>query len=463
MGKPQLAPWVEHINRVTADFAPVFEKVQVWDHPQDLNPKADLPKGAEKEVDQGMGTTRLKYQTRQRFPPAPTNAIPMWIADMDTHPLSSIVERCTRFLSHEYGYQQIDIGQPVSTWYQTQGVMIAPHSVVGVASVISGIDLALSLLAQPGDKVMLLSPTYGPLAERICSQQLNLIHVPVFDMDENLLNSREKIKQQLDPDAKALVVCHPNNPTGTVLPTYIQHIIADFCDTHGITLISDEVHSEFGFVGEGYEKSVEPFAYGCLQSTEEERGCPLMCGCLEKCECPENGSVNSGCPEPKGQGSSGCLKNGIHFNSVSKAFNLAAIPGASYAIIEDEQLRERFSNEVNARHLTASPMSIVALKEAYQQGLPWLNKVRSALQLNRQYTHALLQGLPTNVPFTMGEAGYFLWLDLRQHFPVKPFESACERGVIGVDGAHFNAPGFIRLNLACHPHVIGEALKRLFS
>ena len=45
--------------------------------------------------------------------------------------------------------------------------------------------------------------------------------------------------------------------------------------------------------------------------------------------------------------------------------------------------------------------------------------------------------------------------------PAKTVETCIDRGVIGNDGAPFGAPDHIRLNLACHPALIEEALLRL--
>ena len=45
--------------------------------------------------------------------------------------------------------------------------------------------------------------------------------------------------------------------------------------------------------------------------------------------------------------------------------------------------------------------------------------------------------------------------------PARTVEACIERGVIGNDGSPFGAPDHIRLNIACHPALIEEALLRL--
>ena len=72
--------------------------------------------------------------------------------------------------------------------------------------------------------------------------------------------------------------------------------------------------------------------------------------------------------------------------------------------------------------------------------------------------------------YTLGQAGYFLWLNLESKdasrynctSAARSFQACLDRGVMGTDGQPFGAQGFIRLNLACHPRVIEQALDRIF-
>ncbi|ANB27187.1 hypothetical protein A6F57_19580 [Alteromonas stellipolaris] len=241
------------------------------------------------------------------------------------------------------------------------------------------------------------------------------------------------------------MLCHPNNPTGTVLSEPLQHEIARFCETHNITLILDEVHSEFGFV------DTETTANNSAANTKSNTKNTAHHG-------------NNTCAiKPFAIDSQFAQDTIIRINSAGKAFNLSAIPAASYAIIANDELRDKFAREIDSCHLEASPVAKVALIAAYEKADDWLACVLKAIAFNRQYAQALINVLSPTTPYTLGEAGYFLWLNLNQRFVNDTFIEVCKRGVIGVDGASFNAPGYLRLNLACHPSTIKTALLRLFS
>ncbi|MDO6565816.1 aminotransferase class I/II-fold pyridoxal phosphate-dependent enzyme [Alteromonas sp. 1_MG-2023] len=384
---------------------------------------------------QNNDTSRLKFSSiSSRFPHASENAVSMWIADMDTAPSKHIARAISTFVSSQYGYQSVNIGDVVSARYAKQNTIIASDSVVGTASVMAAVDTALKVCTRAGDKVMVLSPTYGPLRERIKAQGLEIVDIGdtnKADVEQSLMSV-----SQLNSNCTAFVLCHPNNPTGTVLSEQLQSDIADFCETHNITLILDEVHSEFGFID------------ASASSNNADTSITV---------------VEPKAIRPFAIGNKTAQRTIIRINSAGKAFNLSAIPGASYAIIADENLRNRFAREIDNCHLEASPVAKIALIAAYENADDWLAIVLKAIAFNRQYTEALMNVLSPTTPFTLGDAGYFLWVNLKQRFSNNMFEIACKRGVIGVDGASFNAPGYLRLNLACHPSAIKAALLRLFT
>lgn len=368
--------------------------------------------------------TREKFKAlSSQLADVPCNPVYMGIADIDIAPAASISAAISAFLSKNYGYQSLDIGHSVSHRYALQGQEVAPSSVVSVASVISAVDVALSVYCNKGDKVMVLSPTYGPLRERVLSHKLIPVDISEQKLKKGDNNNHSIDVSLLDASCRVFLLCHPNNPTGTVLNEQTQIDIAKFCMQHNILLITDEVHSEFGFPDAQSKTTIAPFAHMV----------------------------------------EGINQHIIRLNGASKTFNLSAMPAASYAVIHNRRLREHFQREMSCRHIDASPVAKVALIEAYTHGDEWLNNVTSALAINREYVRALMLAYASDVPFTIGNAGYFLWMNLKQLTTENIHTWACKRGVIGSAGEQFNAPHHLRLNLACHPQMLKTAIVSLFA
>lgn len=419
--------------------------------------------------------------------------IAMWIADMDIPPCDDIISAVTKNLRSTYGYQSLDIGEAVAKRFERSAPKhsrfeVNSSDVVDVASVIGAIDVALRTFCKAGQKVMVLTPTYSPIAETVENNDVEPVYIPVgqsdYTVEENYTDvasshtsNHQSINDSftdidlnaLDKSAVAFVICHPNNPTGTVLSARTQRQIVDFCAYHNILLITDEVHSEFAFNSYNEPTLIPIF------------GCELDSAGLNKAEIRKQDK-----PVSKNIGRTPRI---IHLNSASKAFNLASVPGASYAVIKDQKTRDKFAKAISARHLNASNLGKVALIAAYESGSTWLDAVKSALAFNRKLVVRFFKHYDINVGYTMGSAGYFLWLDLAtfpskilqpmvsvstekdslgkesdqilRYSPVASVEQCIERGVVGNDGAPFGAPNHIRLNLACHPAVIETALQRL--
>ena len=57
----------------------------------------------------------------------------------------------------------------------------------------------------------------------------------------------ERLAAALTPRTRALVICHPNNPTGAVIPPERLQALAEFCKAREIWLLCDEVYLDFSY------------------------------------------------------------------------------------------------------------------------------------------------------------------------------------------------------------------------
>ena len=169
-----------------------------------------------------LAHTRTKFLSQQTGESTtPVDPLGMGIADMDCPPPGVIGKRLAAALSSHYGYHDIHhaTANAVSHWFKPQGTqhretnsLVSPHSVVGVASVVSAVDVALKTFCQPGDSIMILTPTYGPLKACIAlnGMQAHDIAISTSSKAAHSINLNA-----LCENASAMVLCHPNNPTGT--------------------------------------------------------------------------------------------------------------------------------------------------------------------------------------------------------------------------------------------------------
>jgi len=141
-----------------------------------------------------------------------------------------------------------DARAAVADEYSSHGVATSPERVVITAGTSEGIELALSALVNPGDEVLVPSPTY-PLYTAILAKLDAVPRYYRLDPDQHWLPDLEHLRSQVSERTKALVVIDPNNPTGAVYPPAIRRGLIDLAERHELTILADEVYGELGFDG----------------------------------------------------------------------------------------------------------------------------------------------------------------------------------------------------------------------
>lgn len=110
------------------------------------------------------------------------------------------------------------------------------------------IDLAIRALVDPGDEVIIVEPTfvaYSPIVSLAGG-----IPVPVHTKAENEFKLQpEEIEKVVTDRTKAIIICSPNNPTGTMLRKEELEAIAKIVEKHNLIVISDEIYAELSYEG----------------------------------------------------------------------------------------------------------------------------------------------------------------------------------------------------------------------
>lgn len=111
-----------------------------------------------------------------------------------------------------------------------------------------GVDLALRVLLEAGDEVLIPDPSYVSY-----SPLVNLaggVAVPLKTSCENAFKiTVEDLEAAITDKTKVLVLTFPNNPTGAILTKTELEALAQVIIRHDLVVISDEIYSELTYVG----------------------------------------------------------------------------------------------------------------------------------------------------------------------------------------------------------------------
>ena len=104
------------------------------------------------------------------------------------------------------------------------------------------------LLCEPGDEVLIARPGY-PLFEFLAQiQDVELKRFPLF-YDHGWHIDFHSLEQAITPRTRAVIVVHPNNPTGSYVSASERTRLLELCAEKRLALISDEVFFDYAFAG----------------------------------------------------------------------------------------------------------------------------------------------------------------------------------------------------------------------
>jgi aspartate aminotransferase len=111
------------------------------------------------------------------------------------------------------------------------------------------IAMAMFSVTDPGDEIIVFEPFYANYNSYAVIHGVKL--VPVSTNIENgfHLPTKEVIEQSITSKTKAILICTPNNPTGTVYTKNEMDMLVAIVKAHGLFLLSDEVYREFTYDG----------------------------------------------------------------------------------------------------------------------------------------------------------------------------------------------------------------------
>ncbi|HEV7573624.1 MAG TPA: pyridoxal phosphate-dependent aminotransferase [Thermoanaerobaculia bacterium] len=129
------------------------------------------------------------------------------------------------------------------------GVPIETRQILATTGGSEAILFSFIACANEGDDVLVLEPFYANYRAFATMAGLNIVPVTSRGRDGFHLPPREVFERALTPRTRIVIVCNPNNPTGTVYTRDELEMLAGFCRDHGLFLVSDEVYREFVYDG----------------------------------------------------------------------------------------------------------------------------------------------------------------------------------------------------------------------
>ena len=134
-------------------------------------------------------------------------------------------------------------------YYATVGIDVTPNHLIATTGGSEAVFFAFLCLAEAGDEVIVAEPFYTNYNSFAAMTGVKLVPVQCRGEEGFHLPGREAFAAALSPRTRFVLICNPNNPTGTVYSREEIERVAGFCRDHDLFFVSDEVYREFVYDG----------------------------------------------------------------------------------------------------------------------------------------------------------------------------------------------------------------------
>lgn len=352
----------------------------------------------------------------------------MWVADMDFQVPGCVMDALRTYVDQGvYGYYKIPDSyyQSFIDWEEKRHRFHVEKEWIRFSpGVVAGFHWLVQMLTRPGDAVIVQTPVYYPFLNAVKNNNRTLICSDLVNHQGRYTIDYEDFEKKIaDNKVKLFILCSPHNPAGRVWEREELEKLIEICKTHGVYIISDEIHQDLVFDGSRHIPSLDIGEY-------------------------QDHMITLAAP--------------------SKTFNLAAGQN-SLVLIPDEKLRRVWDEYTTAnRVISGNAFGYIAAQAAYEGGEEWLEQVLAKIWDNYQYVkRELAQKLPKAV-VTPLEGTYLCWIDLGAYVSAEKIQEVMQKKCrLAVDyGEWFGGERFgthIRMNLATSGENVEKGVNALVS
>jgi len=307
----------------------------------------------------------------------------------------------------DLGPGDAELRRQIALRYRTDGLQVPIEHIVITNGAMEALNLCLSAVTQPGDTVLIASPTFYAALQSIERNGLKAVEVPSHPETGIDLDAMHQAIKTHRPRACWLMT-NFQNPQGSLMPDSHKQRLVELVTQYEIPLIEDDVYGELYF---GEQRPAPAKAF-------DREGWVMHCTSFSKCLAP-----------------------GYRVGWVTS--------GRFFKQLERLKLTTSLATSIPAQQALASYLA----KGGYDRHL---RQLRHTLMLQQiRYLEAIEKHFPPGTRITRPKGGYFFWVKLPGEVNTLDIHrSALDNGISIAPGPIFSAQrsyrDYLRLNYG-HP------------
>lgn len=150
-----------------------------------------------------------------------------------------------------------ELRQAIADYFLGYGLKLIADNVLITIGGSEAVHFAFSVVADPGEEIIIPEPFYTNYNGFATFADVRIVPLPLKVEDGFRLPPAEKIEALITPKTRAVLLCSPNNPTGTVYSEEELRRVVEVVKKHDLFLIGDEVYKEFVYDGLKHKSLLE--------------------------------------------------------------------------------------------------------------------------------------------------------------------------------------------------------------
>lgn len=158
-----------------------------------------------------------------------------------------------------YGPAQgfLELRQGIAGYFNGYKIPLTAENVIITCGGSEAILFAFAAIGDPGDEIIIPEPFYTNYNGYASLASLKIVPLTLKGEDGYRLPPAKEIESRITRRTKAILLCSPNNPTGTVYSAEELDRVVAICLKHDLFLIGDEVYKEFIYDGLSHKSLLE--------------------------------------------------------------------------------------------------------------------------------------------------------------------------------------------------------------
>ncbi len=172
--------------------------------------------------------------------------------DVETPPaiLNAVRNADIRVLEYSHSAGNESYRRKLVQYYKRVGIDVSYSDIIITTGGSEAIMFGFFTCLNPGDEVIIPEPYYANYNGFAVAAGVNVNPVTSFIRNGFALPPISEFENLITPRTKAVIICNPNNPTGSLYSRQEMEALKSLCIRKNLFLFSDEAYREFSYEGE---------------------------------------------------------------------------------------------------------------------------------------------------------------------------------------------------------------------